>query len=62
MFDVLISRPDAHKLQLNSMDANGNHIIGNIRFWIVPQLPDGIAYRVLDHNSMKLQEFFYLLK
>lgn len=62
MFDVLISRADAHKLQLNSMDANGNHVNDNIRFWIVSHLKDGIAYRILDYKSMELQEFFYLLK
>jgi hypothetical protein len=63
MFDVLISRHDAHKLQLNNMDANGNLVDGNIRYWITPQLVDGAAYMaIVDGGKMLVSKFFSLLK
>lgn len=62
MFEVLISRTDAHKLQLNNMDTNGNHVVDNIRYWITPYLEDGVAYIALvQDNSYMLAPFFSIL-
>lgn len=57
ILDVLISRADAHKMELSEMDANGNLVRGEVRFWVCPFLENGTLYKVVDYKNMTLEVY-----
>jgi len=59
VLDVVISREDAHKMQLNEMDHEGFNIRDGIRYLITPICEPGKAYQIIqtDSDSVVLKDF-----